>query len=32
MYLKNVIVCVLAAGCVAATSMLLPTVGYAQQD
>jgi Cache 3/Cache 2 fusion domain len=32
MYLKNAIVCVLAAGCVAATSMLLPTVGHAQQD
>jgi hypothetical protein len=32
MYLKNAIVCVLAAGCVAATSMLLPSVGYAQQD
>src|SRR5215472_16638224 len=32
MYLKNAIVCVLAVGYIAATSMLLPAVGYAQQD
>jgi hypothetical protein len=32
MYLKNAIVCVLAAGCIAATSILLPIVGHAQQD
>jgi hypothetical protein len=32
MYLRNAIVCLLAVGCVAATSMLLPSVGYAQQD
>jgi hypothetical protein len=30
MYLKNAIVSVLAAGCLAATSMLLPSVGQAQ--
>jgi hypothetical protein len=32
MYLKNAIGCVLVAGCVASTSMLLPSVGYAQQN
>lgn len=32
MYLKNALVVLLAAGCVGATSMLLPSVGYAQQD
>jgi hypothetical protein len=32
MYLKNAIVCVLAVGCIAATSMLVPAVGHAQQD
>jgi len=32
MYLKNIVVGVLAAGCIAATSMLLPGVGHAQQD